>query len=104
LRKSTTSTSSALASSTPATSTKRVFTSPSATIIALFCPKASTFPPGLPMRRKRTLQIMSMKARGSIQLRRKEMMVLPSRAMDAYTTPFSSRRAVKVGSYTGTVL
>ena len=76
LRKSTTSTSSSLASSTPATSPKRVLTSPSATIIALFWPKARTPPPGLPMRLKRKRQMTNMNTRGSTVVSSRLRMVL----------------------------
>ena len=67
LRKSTTSTSSALASSTPATSAKEVLSSLRSKIFALDRPKESACVGPPPMRRMRNIQMPAMIASGTIQ-------------------------------------
>jgi len=94
-KKSTTSTSSSLASSTPATSLKRVTMSPSATITARFCPTERTLPPILPIRLKTKRQIITKKAIGKTQLTIKPSIAFPSRGTAPYATFFSSINLIK---------
>jgi hypothetical protein len=101
-RNSTISFSSSRASSTPATSVKRTFTSSSAKIFARLRAKDMT-PPSAPlMRRKKKPQMPMKKTSGMIQPRRSGSQRFTSSPL--YSTPFASSSSVSFGSSTRVVV